>query len=311
MKRFFLIAAILSLAAAVEPGRAAAQATSPRPTSAVPAAPDIVESATFDYPPTALAAGIEGPLTLRLQLAPTGLPDSFRYVAGPTELMYAAINGARKMRFTPTLANGSGAPVDIHLTVWFTRELADGRRRGVVSVSAPFTIKPGNTGGSRRTVSSKAAVYPVSATSIRMSGAAAVFELLVGPDGAVLSANLVATVRSLPARNDNRIELPDNMRQAMTAAMMARRYEPLRAGEPRYAEYVTAEENATLPLDAAFENLLRLADSYDAEMATLEQLDAAAGGPAAIPRIFEGGPVPKLRQVRDAVPVYPPIAASA
>lgn len=180
-------------------------------------------------------------------------------------------------------------------------------------------IKPAVPGSVRRTLSSPAPEYPASAIPIRMSGAAAVFELLVAADGAVLDAKSITTVRSLPATNGNRIELPGTMRQAMIAAMMARRFEPIPEGVPRYAEHVTVGENAALDDTAswtaayspdAFEKLLRLADSYDAAMAALEQHESAGGAPP-IPRVFEGGPIPKPRKVRDALPVYPPIAASA
>jgi protein TonB len=67
------------------------------------------------YPPDALAAGIQGTVTMEAVLAKDGTVQQVRVLQGVTELDDAALTAVRQWLYRPTMLNGQ--PVEILMTV--------------------------------------------------------------------------------------------------------------------------------------------------------------------------------------------------
>ena len=72
------------------------------------------------YPPTALAARIEGTVILQAVIDEKGSVREVQVLRGHPLLNDAAVHAVRQWRFTPTLLNGTTVPVVMTVTVGFT-----------------------------------------------------------------------------------------------------------------------------------------------------------------------------------------------
>jgi TonB family protein len=128
MKRSLLLALLLALAAAraeARPAEAEPAEAPPAQTGVLTKAPEIVAPAEPAYPEAAKAEGIQGEVTLELEISETGeVTDAV--VTGPAGHGFdeAALEAARRLRFSPAEIDGAPAPVRIEYRFRFTLEAA-------------------------------------------------------------------------------------------------------------------------------------------------------------------------------------------
>jgi TonB family protein len=84
------------------------------------------------YPEAAKQAGIQGVVTLEVDISREGNVEAVRTLSGPSQLIQSAVDAVKQWRFRPTLLNGAPLPVV-----------------GIVNVSFPF-VAPGLRGGGGR-----------------------------------------------------------------------------------------------------------------------------------------------------------------
>ena len=84
------------------------------------------------YPEAAKQAGIQGVVSLELDISKDGNVEAVRVISGPSQLTQSAVDAVKQWRFRPTLLNGEPLPVV-----------------GIVNVSFPFAYPGGRGGGGR------------------------------------------------------------------------------------------------------------------------------------------------------------------
>lgn len=93
------------------------------PPTRLSAQPRVVELPQIPYPPDARRAGVEGRVVLLLRIDASGAVTAVRVVEAPApSLAAAALDGARRFRFTPGLAEGEPVETEIRFTYTFVLE---------------------------------------------------------------------------------------------------------------------------------------------------------------------------------------------
>lgn len=106
-----------------------AQPLEPRPAPAVPKDRDpapLAGNQRPDYPPLALRSGVEGSVSVRIEVDASGVPTSVRVVERSgersRELDRAVLNAARAWRFEPALRDGKAVSGAVVVPVDFRRD---------------------------------------------------------------------------------------------------------------------------------------------------------------------------------------------
>ncbi|HYG70554.1 MAG TPA: TonB family protein, partial [Anaeromyxobacteraceae bacterium] len=118
-----LVAALVLAGAPPEDAAAAGAEDPPTPAGVLTKAPELVAPAEPAYPEAAKTAGLEGEVTLELELSEAGeVTDAV--VTGPAGHGFdeAALEAARRLRFTPAEIDGVPSPVRIEYRFRFTLE---------------------------------------------------------------------------------------------------------------------------------------------------------------------------------------------
>ncbi len=76
------------------------------------------------YPPIAVAAGIQGTVSLHVIIARDGSVAQVQFISGPPLLVYSAIEAVKQWRYQPTLVDGR--PVEVDTTVDVSFVIANG-----------------------------------------------------------------------------------------------------------------------------------------------------------------------------------------
>jgi protein TonB len=93
------------------------------PPTRLSAQPRVVELPEIPYPADARRAGVEGRVVLLLRIDARGAVTAVRVVEAPApSLAAAALDGARRFRFTPGLAEGEPVETEIRFTYTFLLE---------------------------------------------------------------------------------------------------------------------------------------------------------------------------------------------
>jgi len=74
---------------------------------------------TPDYPDVARQAGVEGTVTLRVEIGPDGSVQDIEPISGPPLLERAAAEAVAQWRYAPTLVDGSAVSVVTTVSVEF------------------------------------------------------------------------------------------------------------------------------------------------------------------------------------------------
>jgi protein TonB len=72
------------------------------------------------YPPIAIAARVEGTVTLHAQISVSGTIENLRVAGGPPMLQQAALEAVKTWRYRPYLLNSQPVEVDTEINVVFT-----------------------------------------------------------------------------------------------------------------------------------------------------------------------------------------------
>jgi len=98
------------------------------------AAANLISQIPPAYPESARQAGIQGPVTLEVEISREGTVESVRAVAGEPQLLQAAMEAVKQWRYRPVLLNGEAVPVITAVTLGFpfsnTPAAGAGQRQG-------------------------------------------------------------------------------------------------------------------------------------------------------------------------------------
>ncbi len=72
------------------------------------------------YPPIAIAARVEGTVTLHAQISVSGTIENLRVASGPAMLQQSALEAVKTWRYRPYLLNGQPVEVETEVNVVFT-----------------------------------------------------------------------------------------------------------------------------------------------------------------------------------------------
>jgi TonB family protein len=174
-----LLTALAFLGAGAFPGLAGAE-----PASVLTRAPVVTEDAAPEYPAEARALGLTGAVTLELELSAQGeVTDAVVTAPAGHGFDEAALDAARRLRFSPAEIDGKPSPVRIEYRFTFTLTAAPAPDAGRAAEAPP----PANLRGR---VLERGTRLPVAAALVQAAGRSAYtdadgrFELAV-PDGTV------------------------------------------------------------------------------------------------------------------------------
>jgi protein TonB len=77
----------------------------------------ILKRVTPTYPPDARAKGIQGLVRISVQIGKDGVPQKFRVLTGPPELVNASLNAVRQWRYKPYKLNGKAVVVETSVDI--------------------------------------------------------------------------------------------------------------------------------------------------------------------------------------------------
>jgi len=79
----------------------------------------IIKKAPLEYPPEALAARLQGAVTLHVIIGKDGLPKEVKLISGPSMLQKAALDAVKQWQWRPYVYNGKEVEVDTTVVVSF------------------------------------------------------------------------------------------------------------------------------------------------------------------------------------------------
>jgi protein TonB len=77
----------------------------------------ILKRVTPTYPPEARAKGVQGLVRISVQVGKNGVPQKFRVLSGPSELVNASLDALRQWRYKPYKLNGKAVVVETSVDI--------------------------------------------------------------------------------------------------------------------------------------------------------------------------------------------------
>ncbi|WP_321475406.1 M56 family metallopeptidase [uncultured Paludibaculum sp.] len=145
-----------------------------------------------EYPPLALQARIQGPVTVDVHVNAEGLVESAKAVDGHPLLRIAAEDCVRNWRYSPQRANGKAVEADTQAVVNFHLPAVGGVEPArPAGTAVPTRISVGGNIQKQVLLSSAEPEYPPLAKQARIQGMVR-FEVVLGRDGKVSNLKLVS-----------------------------------------------------------------------------------------------------------------------